>query len=97
MSRPRAGWWAYAKYMARHYPDRVNEEEYAAVKEALEETERMRNAADRLKVVNMVLIGDSHTLEGAALQIPCSTRTAQRWHRDFLRAVGRHFRCNGLK
>ena len=63
---------------------------------ALEETERMNNGADRLKIARLVLLEGSHTLAGAALQIPCSERTAQRYHADFIRAVGRNFRCDGL-
>ena len=82
--------------MARRWPDRLNENEYAAVAAAIAETERMRNGADRLRVARMVLLEGSHNLEGAALTVPCSQSTAQRWHRDFLRAVGRNFKCDGL-
>lgn len=96
MSNPRFGWWGYAKHMIRRYPDRVNENEKAAVAAAIEETERMATGSDRLKVAKMVLMDGSHTLAGAALQIPCSERTAQRYHGDFIRAVGKHFRCDGL-
>ena len=96
MSQPRYGWWGYAKHMARRWPDRLNENEYAAVAAAMAETERRKNGADRLKIVCMVLLEGSHTLEGAALTIPCSRRTAQRYHADFLHSVGRHFRCDGL-
>ena len=96
MSQPRYGWWSYAKHMARRWPDGLNENEYAAVAAAIAETERRKGGADRLKIARMVLLEGSHTLEGAALTIPCSTRTAQRYHADFLRCVGKHFRCNGL-
>lgn len=82
--------------MIRRYPDRVNENEHAAVSAAIAETERMKTGADRLKIVTMVLLEGSHTLAGAALTIPCSTRQAQRYHADFLRAVGKHFKCEGL-
>ena len=82
--------------MVRRWPDRVNENEYAAVAAAIAETERMDAGADRLKVADMVLLKGSHTLAGAALNIPCSERTAQRYHADFLRAVGKHFKCDGL-
>ena len=96
MSAPRSGWWSYAKHMARRWPDRLNEYEYAAVAAAIAETERRKGGADRLKIARMVLLEGSHTLEGAALTVPCSERTAQRYHADFLRAVGRHFKCDGL-
>lgn len=82
--------------MVRRYPDRVNENEHAAVTAAIAETERMTAGADRLRVADMVLRKGSHTLAGAALCIPCSERTAQRYHADFIRAVGKHFRCEGL-
>lgn len=82
--------------MIRRYPDRDNEDERRAVRLALEQTERMSNGSDRLKIARMVLLDGSHTLAGAALQIPCSERTAQRYHADFIRTVGRNFRCEGL-
>ena len=82
--------------MVRRWPDRVNENEYAAVAAAIAETERMSAGADRMKIATMVLLKGSHTLAGAALNIPCSERTAQRYHADFIRAVGKHFRCDGL-
>lgn len=96
MSKPKAGWWGYAKHMIRRYPDRDNDSERRAVRLALEQTERMTNGADRLKIARLVLLDGSHTLAGAALQIPCSERTAQRYHADFIRAVGQNFRCDGL-
>ena len=96
MSGAHYGWWSYIKHMARRYPDRVNENERAAVAAAIAETERMKNGADRMKIVTMVLLEDSHTLEGAAQTIPCSEHTAQRWHADFIRAVAKHFKCDGL-
>ena len=96
MSGPKCGWWSYAKYMARCWPDRLSENEYAAVAAALAETEGYKNSAERLAVIRMVLLEGSATLEAAALRVPCSESTAQRFHADFLRAVGRHFNCTGL-
>ena len=83
--------------MIRRYPDRGNENERRAVRLALEETERMTAGADRVKVAQLVLIKGSHTLAGAALQIPCSEHTTQRYHADFIRAVGRNFQCDALE
>lgn len=96
MSKPRYGWWSYMKYIIRHYPDHTNENETSAVAAAIAETERMSAGSDRLKIAKMVLLDGSHTLAGAALQIPVSERTAQRYHADFIRCVGKHFRCEGL-
>lgn len=61
--------------------------EYEAVRLAIESTERMTGGLDRLKIIDLVLWRRSHTLEGAALMIPCSTSTAWRWHGEFIRLV----------
>jgi hypothetical protein len=82
--------------MIRRYPDRDNEDERRAVRLAIQETERMQGGEDRLRLVRAVLLEGTHTLSGAALLIPCSERTAQRYHADFIRAVGRNFRCQEL-
>lgn len=92
----RYGWWGYVKHMIRRYPHLVNEDERRAVELAIQETEELTAGADRLKVVRLVLWKGSHTIAGAAMQIPCSERTAQRYHADFIRAVGKHFRCDTL-
>lgn len=61
--------------------------EYDAVRKAIETTKQCRNAQDRLKVIDLYLWKRSHTLEGAALMVPCSSRTAKQWHGDFIRLV----------
>ena len=96
MSKPRYGWWGYAKDMIRRYPDQCNDNERSAVHAAIEQTERMCSGVNRLKVVDMVFWKRTHTLEGAALQIPCSYDTAQRYHADFIKTVAQNFRCDGL-
>ena len=103
MSKPRDKWWGYVKDMVRAYPSRkgralhgIAVNEFEAVRAAVEETERMENGRERMCVVSMVLWKRTHTLDGAALQIPCSERTAVQWHGDFIREVSRHFKCDGL-
>lgn len=99
MSRPRYGWWGYVKSMIRKYPERrgkaltsVALQEYEAVRAAIEQTERMRGGHDRLRVVELVYWKRVKcNIAGAALQIPCSEKTAQRWHGDFIRAVAQNF------
>lgn len=93
---PRNGWWGYVKHMVRRYPHMVSEEERRAVDLTLKETAQMYAAEERLKIIRLVLMKGSHTVAGAAVQIPCSESTAQRYHGDFLRAVARKFRCDGL-
>lgn len=65
----------------------TRQREYEAVKRAVEATERMTAGRDRMKVVDSVFWKRSHTLEGAALTIPCSYRTARRYHSEFIMLV----------
>ncbi len=101
MSRPRYDWWSYVKGMIRRYPAMaetpmedltpVHRRERSAVQAAIEETERKRTGAERMKVIRLVLWDRSHTLEGAAMEIPCHYKTAQEWHREFIQAVAVRF------
>ena len=69
----------------------TRQREYEAVRRAITTTSRYRNGADRLKVIDMALWKRSHTLEGAALMIPCSVRHAKEWHGLFIRLVASNF------
>ena len=105
MSRaPRKRWWGYAKAMARAYPGRVGQEldgtalaEFQAVEAAIEATRRREDGEARMQLVEMVLFRQSYKVPGAAMQIPCSERTALRWHGDFIREIAAHFSCDGLR
>ena len=71
----------------------VKQREYDAVDQAVKKTRRMKNGHDRLLIISLVYWKDQLTIEGAALRIPCSKETAWRYHRDFVRLVGK---CHGL-
>ena len=96
MSNPRYGWWSYVKNMINRYPAKTNEEETKAVSIAVEETNRLLDGSDRMKVINMVFFKKTHTLQGAALNVPCSYDTAKRWTQQFIRLVAKSFECCGL-
>lgn len=103
MSKPKYDWWGYIKAVIRRYPALKDIEvsgialrEKEAVEAAIVSTERMPNGRDRLTLVGMVFWEQTHTLEGAALMIPCSERTARRWHTDFIKLVAKKFKCDGL-
>jgi len=96
MSNPRYDWWPYVKGMMRRFPDQTNDEETRAVKAAIEETELLPDGADRMKVIRMVFFRETHTLQGAALNVPCSYETAKRWTQQFIKAVARAFSCGSL-
>ena len=90
MSKPRYGWWGYAKWMIRSYKSGtlMTREEVAAVEAAIEETKQLIDGAERLRLIDLVLWKRTHTLQGAAMAVYVSERTAQEWHRQFIRLVG---------
>ena len=69
----------------------TEQREFEAVRKAIETTERYANGLDRLRIINLVLWKQTHTIEGAALQIPCAWRTAAQWHGEFIRLVARYY------
>lgn len=69
----------------------TRQREYEAVRLAVAATERMKSSRDRLKIIDLVFWKRTHTLEGAALTIPCSYRTAQRYHETFIETVAKEF------
>lgn len=88
MSKPRYRWWGYVKAMLRAYPQGVTAEERVAIEASIEETRRLVDGEDRLKIVDLVFFKETHTLAGSAVQVPCSIDTAQKYHADFIRLVG---------
>ena len=69
----------------------TRQREYEAVRRAIQTTGHYPNGGDRLKVIRLVLWDRSHTLEGAAMIVPCSIRHAKEWHGDFIRLVALYF------
>lgn len=69
----------------------TEQREFEAVRKAIETTERYANGLDRLRIINLVLWKQTHTLEGAALRVPCSIATAKRYHGEFIRLVAKHY------
>lgn len=98
MSKPRYGWWGYVKWMIRQYPAREGKyiqgkalDERMAVQRAIDQTMKMDNGQDRLRVVDLVFFKQTHTLEGAALMVPCGYETAKRWIQQFIKLVAKNF------
>lgn len=82
--------------MIRRYPEKTTEDETRAVATAISDTEILLDGADRMRVISMVFIKKTHTLQGAALNVPCSYETAKRWTQQFIRLVAKSFDCCGL-
>lgn len=97
MSRQHYNWWPNIRDAVRAYPTRegvalsgVALHEQEAVQAAIDATERMADGEARLRVIRLVHWKRTHQLEGAALLIPCSRRTAAYWQRKFFEEVARN-------
>ena len=69
----------------------IQQKEFEAVHKAVEKTIRTPNGKDKIKLIELVYWRQSHTLMGAAMQIPCADVTAWRWHGEFIREVAKNF------
>ena len=69
----------------------IKQREFDAVDMAIQATRKMPNGKDRMKVISLVYWKEGLTIEGAAQRIPCSKETAWRYHRDFVRLVGKKY------
>lgn len=98
MAKTHYPWWSYVKYIVQQYPKRehgslpsvVQNREVMAVGSAIFKTEQMDGGDERMKVIRMVHFDRTHTLSGAALEIPCDRATAARWQRKFFEDVARN-------
>lgn len=89
MSKPRYGWWGYIKWTIRNYKSdaELMEDEREAIEIAIRETGQLIDGAERIKLIDLIYWRRTHTLQGAALAVHVSERTAQEWHRKFIRLV----------
>lgn len=69
----------------------IKQREFDAVDLAVRYTKNMPNGKDRLKIISLVYWKECITIDGAAQRIPCSKETAWRYHRDFVRLVGKSY------
>lgn len=89
MSRPRYYWFGIVKTMIYQYPNNdldtvKGAEAFICVKRALAETAKLRDGADRLRLIDMVFFKKSHRTYGAADIIHVSESTAKRWVSEFV-------------
>lgn len=92
------GWWGYMKYIVRSYGASPGEaitelerREREAVRRAVDETFRAGSGRLRIELIEMVYWRKSHQLQGAAMKLGISERTALRWHGDFIKTVAAEF------
>ena len=70
---------------------RVKQQEFDAVREALQETEKMPDGRPKLELIRLVYWKKSHTVDGAGYAIGISSRTARRWHANFVYLVAEKY------
>lgn len=58
-----------------------------AVEHAITISSQLTSGPSRVKLIELVYLKKTHTVEGAAMQIPVSTRQAWTWNSDFLLLV----------
>lgn len=63
---------------------------YEAVRAAIETTAHMESGVARMNVIRLGHLDRAHTMEGAALRIPCEKITAYRWQKAFFEEVARN-------
>lgn len=93
------GWWGYMKYIVRNYGNaspgeaitELERREREAVRRAVDETFRAGSGRLRIELIEMVYWRKSHQLQGAAMKLGISERTALRWHGDFIKTVAAEF------
>lgn len=62
-----------------------------AIDEIFDEIRTQKDGEERIEVIEMVLINQTHTISGAAQKIPTSWWTAQRYCADFITRVGMRY------
>lgn len=97
MSKWHYPWWGYVRWMVREYATQCLEDltgveavNCESVLDAVTATERMTNGGNRLKLIKMIHWNRTHTLEGAAVAIPCARSTAAKWQREFFEEVAQN-------
>lgn len=62
---------------------------YDAISLAIEKTKVLHpvDAEERLKVIDLVYWRKSHTIEGAAMRVPCHRNVAGNWQGEFIKLV----------
>lgn len=92
-------WWSLVRSRVRKYPypeiclSNLSDVDLAwggAIGRAVSDTLLMPDGKNRMKVIRMVHWERTHTLDGAAKEIPCDRSTAARWQRKFFEDVARN-------
>lgn len=85
---------AYMRDILRNYPDicqkpqeqrtRNEQRRVDIVDAVLDAVDHMQDAQDKRKIIEMVYFKQSHTITGAAVNIPIGCRTASKWNAQIM-------------
>lgn len=85
------------KYIVRSYgrqeepASELERREREAVRRAVDDTFRIRSGRMRVELIEMVYWRKTDKLQGAAMKLGISERTALRWHGEFIKTVAAEF------
>lgn len=101
MGKIKYAWWAYVKAMirqykarAKRYPElkRVELREFEAVQRAIDRTEKLPDGKWRIKLLDKLYWQyNRKNIDGAAMDLYISRRTALRWSAEFTYLVAEEF------
>lgn len=90
-------WWGYVKEIIRAYPSQIGVElcgveqmDFKAVEIAMEDALHMPGGEDCRKLISLVHWRRNLTIDGAAMALNISRRTALRMQRNFFETVARN-------
>jgi hypothetical protein len=85
-------WYGTVKKMCRRYGEEIsNLQELiynSAIEQTIDEIQRQKNGDVKMRVIRMVLFDNTHTPQGAALEVNYSEDTVYPWISDFIKRVG---------
>ena len=67
------------------------QEEYDAVRQALEVIEKFPNGKDQKKMIELIFWKRTHNLQGVAMTLNYAWITVATWHREFIRLVAKFY------
>ncbi|MEA4922176.1 MAG: hypothetical protein VB031_02275 [Eubacteriaceae bacterium] len=65
------------------------QKKYDAVENAIERTEQLHpdTVKERMMIIDLVYWRQTHTIEGAAMRVPCHRNVAGNWQAEFIRII----------
>lgn len=96
MGRPRYYWYGTVKKLIMKYPQISKEKSTQAgifknaIDKSFDDTLKLPNGPERVKAIQIILIKQTKTVDGVAMDMNYSWRTVQNWITSFVNMVGRN-------